>query len=133
MKSIGIAILSLLFVPVLFTACKKETTQTTTKTIEGTWKGKYGFGNETPTVFFSFNIKPGGVIEELNSSGASKGSGTWTQTNSTFTAHYQWKAPLNTIFSVTAFYDKDNGKLDGFWGYGNEDDNGGEWTMTKQH
>lgn len=100
--------------------------------IEGKWIGAYGFDNETPHVFYSFNIKPGGVIEELNQNGNSKGSGNWTLTGTTFTAHYQWKAPLSTIFTVTATYDEATHKLTGTWGYGDSDDDGGLWELTKQ-
>ena len=136
MRAIGISILCLLFLPAFFVGCKKETTQsvpTPTDTIEGVWTGKYGFDNETPSIFFSFNIKPGGVIEELNSSGLSKGSGTWQLNGTTLTAHYQWKPPLSTIYSVSATFDKSKGELTGTWGYDNSATDGGKWTMKKKN
>jgi hypothetical protein len=135
MKAVKLSLLALLIVPTLFVACKKDSgspAPVPTNSIEGVWQGKYGYGNEAPSISYIFNIKPGGVIEELNASGNSKGSGTWTLVGTTFTAKYQWKAPLLTIFSVTSTFDKSTSKLTGLWGYDNNNSNGGKWTMTKK-
>ena len=136
MKAMTLAIFCLMFLPAVFTACKKETAEappTPTDSIEGKWSGKYGFENEAPSVEYRFNIKPGGIIEELNSGGLAKGSGTWNLTGTLFTAHYKWKSPLNTVFSVKAAFDKINGKLSGTWGYDDSETDGGKWSMTKEN
>lgn len=138
MKTIKMLAPVLIVVSTLFTACKKDGTDpaptpTSTDKIEGVWQGKYGFGNETPGVTYIFNIKPGGVIEELNTAGNSKGSGTWTLNGTTFTAQYQWKAPYNTIFKVSATFTKSTSNLSGTWGYDNSATDGGKWTMTKKN
>ncbi|HET9053169.1 MAG TPA: hypothetical protein VFM90_03295, partial [Cyclobacteriaceae bacterium] len=47
-------------------ACKKDKAPSASNAaIEGKWSGKYGFDTETPTIFYGFNIKPGGVLEEF--------------------------------------------------------------------
>lgn len=137
MKAVKLSIIALLSMSALFVACSKSNDSTPppvpTDTIEGVWQGKYGYGNEAPSISYIFNIKPGGVIEELNTSGNSKGSGTWTLVGTEFTAHYQWKAPLLTTFSVKATFNKSTGKLSsGVWGYDNNNNNGGKWDMTKK-
>ena len=134
MKVFKFLIVALLISAAFFTAScsKKNSEEIPVHPLAGKWVGTYGFGNESPTIFYSFNIKSNNVIEELNPSGNSKGSGTWQLNGNTFTAQYQWKEPLNTIYSVTATYDKATGKLTGTWGYDDDPDNGGLWEQTKQ-
>ena len=135
MKAVKLSLLALCSLTTLFVSCSKDNDSTPpvpTDSIEGVWQGKYGYDNESPSINYIFNIKPGGVIEELNSSGASKGSGTWTLSGTEFTAHYQWKAPLLTVFTVKATFDKSTSKLTGTWGYNNSNNNGGKWTMTRK-
>jgi hypothetical protein len=124
------------FASVVLFSCSKNSDDVThnepTPGIQGDWIGKYGFGNETPAVYFRFKIQAGGVIDELNSSGNSKGGGTWSLAGTSFTAHYQWKAPLNTIYTVAATYNEATHKLTGTWGYDNSATNGGLWEQTKQ-
>lgn len=119
---------------VSFIACSKEEDEGhPTDTVEGLWIGTYGFGSESPDIFFSFNIKPGGVIEELNSNQLVKGSGTWELDDDDFTASYQWGAPYFTSFSVMATFDKSKGRLTGFWGYDDSAIDGGKWIMDKNN
>jgi len=101
--------------------------------VAGKWVGTYGFGNETPHVFYSLNIKTNGVIEELNKSGNSKGDGSWNLNGSVFTAQYQWKAPMNSKYSIKATYNGANGKLSGTWGYDNSATDGGLWEAEKSN
>lgn len=139
MKTLKHSALALLIVSTLFVACKKdndtpvEPNGTPGEFSAGVWQGKYGFGNETPNVTYIFNIKAGGVIEELNSQGNSKGDGTWALNGTTFTAQYQWKSPYFTKYKVVATYDKTTGKLTGTWGYDNSTTDGGKWNMTKKN
>jgi hypothetical protein len=132
MKFIKLFILGLI-VSTVFLSCKKDNTgATASKSLQGKWVGTYGFGNETPHVFYSFNIKASGVIEELSQAGNSKGSGTWNLNGNSFTATYQWKSPMNTVYSVVAIYDPATGKLTGTWGYDNNNTNGGLWEQSRQ-
>lgn len=135
MKFLKFFIVALLLSTAFF-SCKKDNNDDFTPTpsnsaIEGKWVGKYGYQNDAPTIYFCLNVKPGGIIEELNSSGESKGSGTWSMNGNTFTAKYQWKAPLNTIFSVIATYDPATGKLSGTWGWNDNATTGGKWENSK--
>lgn len=125
-----------LFLSTAIFSCKKDDndnfTSPSNTAIEGKWVGKYGYQNEAPSIYYCLNVKPGGIIEELNSSGVSKCiSGTWSLNGNTFTAKYQWKAPLNTTFSVVATFDPSTGKLVGTWGYDNNATNGGKWENSK--
>jgi hypothetical protein len=135
MKFLKSSVLTLLLSATLF-SCSKNSDDVVPNQpapgIQGDWVGKYGFGNETPGVYFRFSIQAGGVIDELNASGASKGGGTWQLNGTSFTAHYQWKAPLNTVYSVAATYNEATHKLTGTWGYENSTTNGGLWEQTKQ-
>ena len=104
---------------------------TPTDTVEGIWVGNYGYGSENPDIYYSFNIKSNGVIEELNSHKGVKGSGTWELVGDQFTASYEWGSPYFTGFMVTATFDKAHGKLTGYWGYDTDSD-GGKWDMEKK-
>ena len=134
MKFLKFSVLTLLTSIVLFSCSKNsdDITHNPAPGIEGDWIGKYGFGNETPSVYFRFSIQANGKIDELNASGASKGGGTWELNGTSFTAHYQWKAPLNTIYTVAATYNEATHKLSGTWGYNSSATNGGLWEQTKQ-
>ena len=135
MKFLRLSMLALLMTATLFT-CKKDKDSIDNKNpnpgVQGNWVGTYGFGNEAPSIYYRFNIQSNGVIEELNSSGNSKGSGTWNLNGTNFTATYQWKAPYNTVFTVAATYNEATHKLTGTWGYDNNATNGGKWEQTKQ-
>jgi hypothetical protein len=120
-----------------FTSCSKNSDDvqppaSTSQTVAGKWVGTYGFGNDAPTIYFAFNIKANGTIEELNKSGQSKGSGTWSLNGNAFTAKYTWVAPYNTVFSVAATYNAATKKLTGTWGYDNSSTDGGLWEQTQQ-
>jgi len=83
--------------------------------VEGNWIGLYGNDNEAPSIFYKLNIKHGGTIEELNASGQVKGEGTWELKANSFKAHYQWKAPHSTFFTLSARFDLNSNKLVGTW------------------
>src|SRR5215831_16566473 len=72
--------------------------------VEGSWNGFYGNDNDAPSISYKLNIKHGGVIEEVSPDGLIKGTGNWSLAGNKFTAHYQWKTPLNTVFTLTATY-----------------------------
>lgn len=129
MKFVKFSIVALLM-PVIFFSCEKDKNDTVLP-VEGNWNGLYGFGIDAPTISYKLNIKHDGTIEELNVSGNSKGSGTWSFNGNTLTAHYQWKAPLNTVFSIIATYDPATNKLTGTWGYDNNAADGGKWQSNK--
>jgi hypothetical protein len=121
-----------LLMPLMFIACSKEKDDVVLP-VEGNWNGFYSFGIDPPTISYKLNIKHGGVIEELSASGQVKGSGNWNFNGTTLTGHYQWKSPMNTIFSISAAYDPATKKLTGTWGYDNSATDGGKWEATKSN
>jgi hypothetical protein len=136
MKFLKFAIVALLLSTAFFSCSKDKDDDfkpsNGNTAIEGKWVGTYGFGNDAPTIYYCLNVKAGGEIEELNSSGVSKCiSGTWSLNGNVFTAKYQWKAPLLTKYSVTAIFNSATGKLVGTWGYNDNATNGGKWEQTK--
>jgi len=114
-----------------FASCKKDKEVAGNETsIEGKWSGNKGFDNEVPANDLHISIKTGGIIEETNTTGAVKGSGTWTLNGTVFTAHYQFKAPLNTVYTFKGTFNKTTGKINGTWGFDN-DDNDGNFYLDK--
>jgi hypothetical protein len=122
-----------LLTSVVFLACKKDevSSKSPSKSIEGVWVGQYGFGDDTPNIYYALNVKPGGVIEEINKTGQSKGSGTWTLVGNTFTAKYKWTILGQSTYSVHATLDPATGKLAGTWGYDNNPSDGGLFEISK--
>lgn len=116
-----------------FSSCKKDDVKPTSSnsSIEGKWSGFKGYDNEAPDNDILWNIKSGGKIEETNTNGLVKGSGTWSISGSVFTAHYQFKAPLNTVYSFKGTYDKNSGKITGTWGFDDSDTDAGNWYSNK--
>lgn len=114
-----------------FASCKKDKVEAKATSIEGRWVGTYVNDASGNSFYYSFNIKPGGIIEELNSSGQKLGQGTWEFENNILTAHYSWTS--GSKYSVIAAFYKEDGKLLGDWGYGDNTTNGGTWVMHKQN
>ena len=117
------------------TACSKKSNNSTPSpsSVAGVWVGKYGFGNETPTIFYSFNIKASGIIEELSSTGEVKATGTWEIDNNILTAKYTNVAPSTSKYSVIGAFNSSTGKILGNWGYSSSATNGGTWEMTRKN
>lgn len=115
-----------------FISCKKDKAAPPQATIEGRWAGTYINDASGNSFYYSFNIKPRGVIEELNAAGQKIGQGTWKLENNILTAHYIWTGG-GSGFSIIAAFNKANGKLLGDWGYGNSATNGGTWQMSRQN
>jgi len=134
MKSIKIAIVAFVLTLVSI-SCKKssDSPSATPATIEGVWVGKFGTGDNKPSSFFSLNIKPGGVIEELTESGEVKGKGTWKLENNILSGSYTYLAPSSNKYSIIGAFDASKGMILGNWGYGNSNTNGGLWEMNKKN
>jgi hypothetical protein len=132
MKFLRIAFVAVMMVAAV--ACSKSSDKPSVSTnIEGVWVGKYGTGNNNPSSFFSFNIKAGGVIEEIDVNGQVKGTGTWKVENKILSASYTWLTPGATKFSVLGAFDAAKGQILGNWGYGSSVTDGGLWEMTKKN
>ena len=117
----------------VFASCSKNNGDLNPIDIEGRWIGTYINDASGNSFYFSFKIKPGGVIEEVNNSGVAIGEGTWELDNTTnvFTAKYTWYT--GGSYSVIAAFNSGSAKLIGDWGYGNSNTDGGTWEMTKSN
>jgi len=117
-----------------FVSCKKDhVDQPAALSVEGVYSGKYGFGNDVPTEDQKYNIKAGGVFQEIGTnSGTVVGQGTWQMNGNTLTATYSivW-SPFST-YSISATFDPATGKLTGTWGNDNNSSDGGKIDMSKQ-
>ncbi|MEI9943673.1 MAG: hypothetical protein WDN26_05575 [Chitinophagaceae bacterium] len=123
-----------LFVSATLFSCKKDKDATPANVaVEGKWEGTYINSASGNSFFFSFNFKSGGVMEEIDSNGEKIGEGTWTFENNILMAKYHWLPPYSSSYSVIAAYYKNTGKLLGDWGYGNSNNDGGTWQMTKKN
>lgn len=99
--------------------------------IEGTWAGKHSYLSEPLNNHYSFKIKAGGVLERLDANGQKIGEGTWAFYNANTAITGTYTLTGGATFSVVANFDKVTGKLDGTWGNGTNDYNGGYWFMNK--
>lgn len=122
----------LLIASVSLTACKKSSDKPSNASIEGKWVGKYGFDDEAPSVYYSFRIKSGGVLEEYGESGLKIAEGTWKLENNVLTGKTHSLLGSNNEYSIIAAFDPSKGILEGNWGYDNSPTDGGLWSMSKQ-
>ena len=132
MKSIKIAIVAFVLALVSVSCSKSSNSPAAAPaTVDGVWVGKFGTDNSKPTVFFSLNFKPGGVLEEITETGEIKGKGTWKLDNNIIYGSYNYVAPPNNKYSIIGAFDSKKGQILGNWGYGSSSTNGGLWEMTK--
>ena len=132
MKSIKIAIVAFVLALVSVSCSKSsDSPAAVPATVDGVWVGKFGTDNSKPTVFFSLNFKPGGVLEEITETGEIKGKGTWKLDNNIIYGSYNYVAPPNNKYSIIGAFDSKKGQILGNWGYGSSSTNGGLWEMTK--
>lgn len=132
MKKVKMAILALA-IATGFVACNKDSDDVTPSPVEGTYVGKYGFGNDTPDLDFIFKVSPGGIFQEISAStGNVKGQGTWSVNGNTLTATYTMLFSPYNKYSVSGTYDPATQKMTGTWGYDNNVTDGGKMEMAKQ-
>ncbi len=127
MVSKGVA--AVLLVSTFFASCTKEKSTVLPVKIEGTWEGKFGYGPDQKEYLYALHIRPGGILERMDSSGNVTGSGVWEMSDKIFSGIYNTNG---SIFSLLAAFDDRQGKLMGNWGYGNNASNGGTWEMVKK-
>lgn len=124
--------LLVLLVAISFVACKKDNASAAAS-IEGKWVGKFGNGENKPASFYSFNIKPGGIIQELNQNGEATGEGEWQlDSNNILFATYSTFPPNVKVYTVMGAFNAAQGKIAGNWGYDDSATDGGLWEMSKQ-
>ena len=122
-----------MLIMLVFASCKKESAAPSGVSIEGDWVGKSSVLSGPFENHYSFTIKAGGVLERVNAAGQKIGQGTWAfySDNTAITGTYTLLPPDTATFSVIANFNKSTGKLDGTWGRGANDYNGGYWYMNK--
>lgn len=111
MKFLKSALVVLLMTATFF-ACKKEDAQPSF-TIEGVWKGKIGTGNVTPGGQYALNIRQGGSLERINTSGGVSASGTWQLSGNTLTGTYTY--PSGTVVTFSGSVDKKQQTITATW------------------
>jgi len=81
--------------------------------ISGLWEGKIGTGSVTPSGQYVLSIKPGGVIERVNTNKSVTATGNWQLSGNNFTATYNYSN--GTVVNVTGTIDKEENKLIATW------------------
>jgi hypothetical protein len=120
MKILKIAIITL-FASAVLGACKKENVETAHSfTMEGKW-----VGTTNGAGYFAMNIKPGGDLDRLNSSGSIVASGSWQLKGDTLSGNYQFLSS-GTDVTFSALVNKNQNTFSGNWS-----NSGGEYgTMS---
>lgn len=134
LKSLLLAMTAALFV---FSSCKKNNEDVpppAAPTIEGTWVGKYGSGNNTPATYYSFTISKDGTMTVTDDANKpTKSAGTWKLEGETFIGQYQHLAGnLLLKYNVVAKYKATEKRMDGSWGLGTTDADDGTFFLDKQ-
>ena len=125
----------LLFAAISLMACSKNNSKPSVNgSMEGVWAGKFGTGNNSPSSFFSYNFKAGGVLEELTDNGQVKGTGVWKLENNILSGYtVNEMAPVGNKYSMLGAFNAAQGKILGNWGYGNSSTDGGLWEMSRKN
>ena len=111
----------ILFTSVAFIGCKKESINTPPSfTIEGKWEGTTGSGG-----YFGMNIKAGGQLERLSTSGGVAATGNWELNGNTLSGNYHFPSS-NTDVTFNATVNKNQNSFSGTW----TNSGGEQGTMT---
>ncbi|MBC7850332.1 MAG: hypothetical protein H7Y31_11380 [Chitinophagaceae bacterium] len=137
MKSLSLTIMAIavLFAATTFVSCKKETTPAVippvANTIEGSWKGKYGTGNEAPDEYFAFTIAKNGELSVFsgNENAPTSAKGTWTLEDNVLKGKYKY-GNLFIEYTFAAKYDAEAKTLNGSWGIGDKES--GTFSLDKK-
>jgi hypothetical protein len=127
------------FVVVLFAALctlascskKKDDVAPPASPMAGKWVGKWGHGNTT-TVYFSFTINSNGTLTVEEGNNANPGTGTWTLNGDTFKSIYSYNDNPGVKLNVAAKVNAARTEIEGEWGDGEVNQNGGNFYMVKQ-
>jgi hypothetical protein len=128
------------FVVILFAALctlascskKKDDVAPPASPLAGKWVGKWGAGNSTPDVYFSFTISSNGTLTVLEGNNTDPGAGTWTVNGETFKAVYHYGNDQNSKLNVAAKLNDAKTEMVGDWGYGEVNQGEGTFYMVKQ-
>lgn len=124
------SILAILLLASTFVSCKKDKAESG-KQIQGTWVGKWGDQQATPTSFISFQINRSGTLKRLNQQGETIAEGTWSLDGIEFTCIYTHTDNGET-HKIKGIYTDFDGGIMGTWGYSPSSANGGTVELSKQ-
>jgi hypothetical protein len=119
---------------ILLSSCKKENPPAPPASITGFWKGKFGFGPTTyPDQRYAFLFRSDGtvrVFDNTDTSNAAIAEGTYAVNSSIVTTTYTY---LNTTsqYSTKSFIYPQFTFMEGTWGVGQDEVNGGKFFVNK--
>jgi hypothetical protein len=108
---------------------RPNTVITINPAITGTWKGTWGYAENSTTNFLSYQLNNDGSMLLLSQVGATEARGTYTFANNILTASYSYLG--GGAYSSSGVYDASTGKLTGTWGRNSSATDGGKWVLTK--
>ena len=123
------SVLLLAIAVVAFSSCGKD--DAAAKGVEGTWEGKWGFDEETPTNYEMWVIEKGGDVTVYDTDGDVDGSGRWSLEGLNFEMEYTPEGSDNTDSYFGLYHDQLN-EIIGTWGKKPSHTNGGSFEMYKQ-
>jgi hypothetical protein len=140
MNYLKITIIVMLFSS-FFVACQKEKelapevpaaqpTVPNAKPVQGLWSGKYYGLDKSIPVYFSLLVKADGKLDILNPAQHVIGSGTWQLNEPVFKTSLKFLSIGETYSFVGELSDSPR-KLNGTWGRGASETDGGLWNMDK--
>ena len=118
---------------VIFSSCKKEEVKVGPNAVEpitGSWVGKYGIGNASPSTLYSFYILPAGTLHIRDFSKAVVGKGTWKLAGGIFYGVYTYE--LGGVYHLTGKYNENNSTITGSWGKGESGTADGDFFLTEE-
>ncbi len=121
----------LFFTALAMTSCKKDDAPAPKPVIEGSWVGKYGVGNTTPSNYYAFNILPGGVLQIKAFDNGVIGTGTWSVDGINFKGVYTYSGTTET-YNLAAKFNENAKTIIGSWGEGEVSAGDGEFYLDKQ-
>jgi hypothetical protein len=120
------------FFAIAFISCSKndDSSAPASESFAGIWKGELESETTGEVIFYAFDIKANGVLNQIDEKGDVVGTGIWTASNNIFTGTYNHVNKEK--YSVIGTHNKSLNKFLGNWGYGNSTTNGGTWQMSKK-
>lgn len=108
---------------------RPNTVITVNPSVAGTWKGTWGYADNSTTNFLSYQLNNDGTMLLVSQVGATEARGTYTFANNILTASYSYLG--GGAYSASGVYDASTGKLTGTWGRNSSATDGGKWVLIK--
>ncbi|MBX2892582.1 MAG: hypothetical protein KF734_16765 [Saprospiraceae bacterium] len=121
--------LTLCLATALFSACKKDN-DSGNATMQGTWQGKWGSGNQAPSYFLKFKMEGNGNLQRLDEQNKVIATGIWALNGIEFECTYTHSD--GQVHRIGGLYTDFDNTIIGRWGYSPSKANGGEIELVKQ-